>query len=52
MGGGGRKCSYCEMAYEKWREFVRDVDDVVPLAQKPEVANVSINCPEKCIQLS
>lgn len=34
-------CSYCERAYEKWGNFFRDVDDVVPLAQKPEVASVS-----------
>lgn len=33
-------------------EFVRDVNDVVPLAQKPEVASVSINYPEKFIQVS
>lgn len=33
-------------------DFVRDEDDVVPLAQKPEVASVSINCPKKCIQVS
>lgn len=45
-------CSYCERAYEKWGNFVRDVDDVVPLAQKPKVASVSINCPEECIQVS
>lgn len=34
-------CSYCERAYEKLGNFFRDVDDVVPLAQKPEVASVS-----------
>lgn len=45
-------CFYCERAYEKWGNFVRDVDDVVPLAQKPKVASVSINCPEECIQVS
>lgn len=45
-------CSYCERVYEKWGNFVRDVDDVVPFAQKPEEASVSINCPEKCIQVS
>lgn len=45
-------CAYCERAYERWGDFVRDEDDVVPLAQKPEVASVSINCPKKCIQVS
>lgn len=45
-------CSYCERAYEKWGEFVRDVDDVVPLAQKPEVASVSISNPENYIRVS
>lgn len=31
---------------------MRDVDDVVHLTQKPEVASGSINYPEKCIQVS
>jgi RNA:NAD 2'-phosphotransferase (TPT1/KptA family) len=45
-------CTYCVRAYEKWGDFVRDVDDVVPLAQKAEVASVKSNQPENCIQVS